>query len=198
MDVSDVKGTGFIVDFPVRNAFINSLSVAYSDQSWLLNTLKISEDSNNDDHPLNKAFNAVRKWSALTEGLRLATSFNINDLIQHLKSRSLAEVDEETALNRNRQPWCNAANNEILQFSAEDLIEVAVTAAKSAITMGEKYINGEIRSFDYCGVPFLERDYNIDTGLPSDENTNIDLRNGQERFSLGTSILLNNYHTYRG
>ncbi len=78
MDVSDVKGTGFIVDFPVRNAFINGLSVAYSDQSWLLNTLKIFEDSNNDDHPLNEAFNAVRKWSALTEGLRLECSIFLN------------------------------------------------------------------------------------------------------------------------
>jgi hypothetical protein len=189
-------GNHAIADYPVRRVLISGLATAYSNQNWLLNMLQVSADNNNEDHPINSAFRAVRQWSALTEGLQLTCAYNVNDIIQHLKSMSLADVDKETALNLERLPWCNIDGNENLNHSAEDLFSAAVTASTNAIMAGERYINGEINSFDNCGMPFLERDYNIDTGLPSDENTTIHSVASDLRFSVATNLLVDNYKRY--
>lgn len=187
-----------LVDYPVRRAFKEGLTFAYPDQDWLLGLLRVTNDDNNNDHPINEAFRAVRQWTAITEGLQFASAYNVNDIIQHLKSMSLADIDENTALNPLCTSWCNAYGNEILTYSAEQLFEIALNAATAAITIGERYVNGEIISFDGCGVPFLERDYNIDTGLPSDKNSTIHNRATEERFAIGTDILFSNYQRFGG
>lgn len=186
-----------LADYPVRQLFKNGFSLSYSDQNWLLDLVQISSDIDSEDHPINKAFCAVRQWTALTEGLQLAR-YNVNDVIQHLKGMSFVDVNPNMALNPEYDAWCNVSGNEKLRYSAEQLFKAAVTAAASAIAMGEKYVNGEISSFDYCGIPFLEKDYNIDTGIPSDENNNIKSKSSEERFSVATQLLEGNYIKFMG
>ena len=197
VDCSDADNPK-LLDYPVRQIFMKGLSQAYAHQAWLLDLLQAARDSNKEDHPINAAFRTVRQWAAMTEGLESATVYNINDIIQRRKNRSLANINEETALNLNRQTWCRASGNETLKASAEDLFAAAVRAATEAIKAGERYANGELDSFDDCGCPFLEKDYNIDTGLPSDENTVLYSLPSEARFSVGIPLLAANYHRYRG
>lgn len=196
VDCSEVANPK-LLDYPVRQIFMKGLSQAYADQAWFLDLLQATKDSNKEGHPINVAFRTVRQWAAMTEGLESATVYNINDIIQRRKTRLSANINEETALNLNRQAWCEASGNETLRASAEDLFESAVEAATEAIKAGEKYVKGEIDSFDNCGSPFLVKDYNIDTGLPSDENAMIYSMTVEERFSVGTHLLAANYRRYR-
>lgn len=196
VDCSDTDNPR-LLDYPVRQIFMNGLSEAYADQAWFLDLLQATKDSYREDHPINLAFRTVRQWAAMTEGLESATVYNINDIIQRRKTRSSANVNEETALNLSRQTWCEASGNEILRASAEDLFDLALAAATDAIKIGERYVNGEINSFENCGCPFLEKDYNIDTGLPSDENPVLYSLQGEARFSVDIPLLADNYRSYR-
>jgi len=186
-----------IADYPVREIIKYGLKAAYPAEYQLHNLLDLDGDLADADHPINKSFRAVSQWSMLTEGMEYV-GYNVNDLIQHLKSQSANDVDAETALNEMRNQWCNVDGNGILYYSAEELFHMAVNAAAAAITVGERYVNGEIISFDSCGVPFLDNDPNIDTGLPSGMNSSIDYAEGENRFAVGVQNLSANFTRFAG
>lgn len=187
-----------LLDEPVRQVFLTGLTQAYGNQAWLANLLKLSQTGDREDHPLNEAFRAVRQWAHAKEGLKASNTYSVNDILQQMKNRSLTQDEEEIALNPGRRPWCSAASNERLRASAEDLFDAAINAAAAAIEAGEKYVNGTIDSFDGSEVPFLEQDYNIDTGLPSADNQVIQTLNGEARFTVGIERLSGNYRRYQG
>lgn len=185
-----------LADFPVRQLMYAGLIAAYSDQQWLIDQLNLTGDIDMDNHPINEAFQAVNRIAWVTELDETFLHRNFNDLIQHAKGISLKDVAVETGLNAAKTPWCTNPGNEGLCLSAEELFKLAIKAATMAISAGERYIKGEINTLDYCGVPFLEKDYNFDTGLPSDYNAEIHETAPEKRFSVGIQQLVENYNKF--
>lgn len=186
-----------LLDTPVRQVFLDGLTQAYGQQAWLAEVLKLSQTGDSEDHPLNQAFRAVRQWAHAKEGLPVANTYSVHDILRQMETRSLTEEEEETALNPERNPWCSADGNEGLRASAEDLLDLAINGAAAAIEAGERFLNGASNSLDNAGVPFLEQDYNIDTGLPSDDNQMLHAIEGKARFTVGSEQLSNNYRRYQ-
>ena len=186
-----------LADYPVRQLMYTGLMEAYPDQQWLIDKVNLTGDINMDDHPINEAFQALRTITWLTELDDTFLGKNFNDIVQHAKGLTLKDVAIEIGLNTANLPWCANPGNEGLCSSAEELFEIAINAATMAITAGERYIKGEIVSFDCCGVAFLEQDYNFDTGLPSSYNSEIHDTVPENRFSVGTQQLEDNYRKFK-
>ena len=187
---SDANRTGR-VDAQILQCMFTGMKIFYSNSSWWNRIC--DRDLDDYHHPFNIAYRACFQWDSFSDMGR-TVHFNSNALIQHLKGMTLQTVSAETGLNSARNPWCEAANNEMLIESSLELIDLSIRAIAEAISDGERYVEQNLSDFESSSIPFLTTDYNLDTGLPSAYNNEIfGNYRGEHRFTYKTDLLRENY-----
>lgn len=101
--------------------------------------------------------------------------------------------------NEKHEQWLSYTSNVGLNYSAEDLFAMAVKATKKAIEDSEAFLNGKNNnskdSFQSQATPYLNENYNLDTGLPSSKNAEPDNTSADPeiRYAYGVEKLIANY-----
>jgi hypothetical protein len=159
------------------------------------------------EHTFNKAYRAYLEYHGVAKATaRLGYNLNLALSFRGLASRIAlpGEVDEseQWAMNANRKQWSLAPGNEVLTYTGDELFRIAVNATVEAITIGENFLksgtSNALAFFEASSHPFLIKDHNLDTGLPSElneiaENIHPD---SNIRFAFATDLLQNNYSRF--
>ncbi|CVK21737.1 zinc dependent phospholipase C family protein [Sporomusa sphaeroides] len=150
---------------------------------------------NSDNHPIHDAYKDYEAEINFTkQGIKLIRK-NINGFITG--NIQITESDSPHIFNSERKRWFASSSNDQLNFSVDDLYEMAVTTTSDVITASERFFSScSENSMDFflneeTITAYLKNDFNLDTGLPSSNNQNQSLlsQDANTRYAFGVEQL---------
>lgn len=160
------------------------------------------------DHTVHKAYRAYLTYNGISHELA-QVGFNLNrvlsmrGIVSKIVKPNEWKSEEKFAMNITGLPWYSAPGNEFLTYNGKELYDMAINAVVQMINIGEDFLHSEnndaLAHFISSGHPFLTKDYNLDTGLPSELNSVPENQNQDSSIRFGymaTEILARNYRAF--
>jgi len=123
----------------------------------------------------------------------------LDEIAKRLRKPIPLTPDKQEEFNRMEKQWLNIPSNAPLAYSIGELFNFAINGVRGVVREGEAFLASDFNDckvfFQQSQLPYLDTNWNLDTGLPckfNDEPMNVSL-NEDERFSFDVDILVAMY-----